>query len=355
MRKEALFAFIAAALLGVGALLFPPGAEARISLEKCTLCHGKSEFRKILVDGKIRDLFATADSLKGSVHEKKTCMDCHFDISEIPHRERPRRVTCTHCHYKGNAEGAPQSDASLAYFDSVHGKAIARGNVKAPLCQDCHGSHGILKAKNEGAAVSQKNVAETCGHCHIEIYAQYKTSIHGVAMAKGIKEAPSCTGCHGEHMIYSPKDPKSTVYATHVAAQCSTCHGSISIMGKFGIETEQVATYKESFHGVANQFGSRTVANCASCHGTHEIRPAADPLSTVNPANVPKTCGKCHPGANPNFAVGKMHIDSKKKEAGIVYYVASFFKYLTIGTMLVLIVHIFLDMYGRSKRLRGEK
>ena len=262
-------------------------------------------------------------------------------------------MICTH-RYKGRGGSAPV-DASLAYIDSVHGKAIARGNVKAPLCQDCHGSHSIQKAKNEGAAVSQKNVAETCGRCHIEIYAQYKTSIHGVAVAKGIKEAPSCTGCHGEHTIYGHLDPKSTVYATHVADQCSKCHASISIMSKFGIETEQVATYKGSFHGVASQFGSRTVANCASCHGMHQIRPAADPLSSVHPANVPGTCGKCHPGANPNFAVGKMHIDAKKKEAGIVYYVAAFFKYLTIGTMLVLIAHIFLDMYGRSKRLRGEK
>jgi DnaJ-class molecular chaperone len=354
MRGKVLCAVIVV-LLGMCAPGVQPRAEAAISLEKCTLCHGKTEFRKILVDGKIRELFVTADSLKGSVHEKKNCVDCHFDIGEIPHRERPRRVACTHCHYKGNAEGAPQSDAYLAYFDSVHGKAIARGNVKAPLCQDCHGSHSILKAKNEESAVSQKKVAETCGHCHIEIYAQYKTSIHGVAVAKGIKEAPSCTGCHGEHKIYGRLDPKSTVYATHVAEQCSTCHGSVSIMSKFGIETEQVETYKESFHGVASQFGSRTVANCSSCHGTHEIRPAEDPLSSVNPKNVPKTCGKCHPGANPNFAVGKMHIDARKKEAGVVYYVASFFKYLTIGTMLALIVHILLDMYGRTKRLRGEK
>ncbi|MBI5342663.1 MAG: hypothetical protein HZB63_05020 [Deltaproteobacteria bacterium] len=86
MRRTSLFAVIAAALLGMSALLFPPPAEARISLEKCTLCHGKTEFRKILVDGKIRELFVTADSLKGSVHEKKTCVDCHFDVSEIPHR-----------------------------------------------------------------------------------------------------------------------------------------------------------------------------------------------------------------------------------------------------------------------------
>ncbi|MBK5094795.1 MAG: hypothetical protein JJE32_03860 [Deltaproteobacteria bacterium] len=349
--------FLAAGIfiaLGVVAQGFWTPADAKVSLEKCTICHGKPEFRKILVDGKIRDLFATEDSLKGSVHEKKTCVDCHFDVSEIPHRQRPKRVTCTHCHYKGNAEGAPQSDAYLEYFGSVHGKAIAKGNTKAPLCQDCHGSHAIFKVKDPGSHVSRLSVAETCGRCHIEIYAQYKTSIHGVALARGITEAPACTGCHGEHKIYDHKDPKSSVYATHVAEQCSTCHASVLIMSKFGIEAEQVATYQNSFHGVASGFGSRTVANCASCHGIHDIRPPEDPLSMVNPKNVPTTCGKCHPGANPNFALGKMHVDSHSKESGIIYYTALFFKYLTIGTMLALIAHIFLDMYGRTRRLRGE-
>lgn len=333
----------------------PSTAHARLSLEKCTLCHGKPEYRKLLVDGQIRDMFATADSLKGSVHEKKTCVDCHFDVSEIPHRQRPKRVACTHCHYKGNTEGAPQSDAYLDYFGSVHGKAIANGNVKAPLCQDCHGSHNILKAKDPASSVSPRNVAETCGRCHIKIYAKYKTSIHGVALSKGILDAPSCTGCHGEHKIYSPKNPKSTVYPTHVAAQCSKCHGSVTIMSKYGIKVQQVATYRNSFHGVASRFGSRTVANCASCHGVHNIRPPEDPLSTVNPKNIPATCGKCHPGANANFAEGKIHVDPHKKDAGIIYYTALFFKYLTIFTMLALIVHIFLDMYGRTRRLRGDR
>ncbi len=353
MRKSA---FAAVFLLGF-ALLAVPGRDARasISMEKCTLCHGKPEFRKLLVHGAIRDVFVTGDSLKGSVHEKKVCTDCHFDVSEIPHRERPKRVTCTHCHFKGNKEGAPQSDNVLAYFESVHGKAIAAGNAKAPLCQDCHGDHQIFKAGNPESTVSRFKVAETCGRCHMEFYAKYKTSIHGIALEEGVAEAPSCTGCHGEHRIYAHTDPKSTVFPTHVSEQCSKCHASITIMSKFGIEAEQVATYNESFHGVASKFGSRTVANCASCHGVHDIRPPEDPFSMVHPRNIPETCGKCHPGASANFAKGKIHVDAKKKESGIIYWTATFFKYLTIGTMLALIVHIFLDMYGRTRRLRGEQ
>ena len=82
MRKSVLAAF--AFLLGAGLLTGPAReAGAAISLEKCTLCHGKPEFRKLLVGGQIQELFVTADTLKGSVHEKKTCADCHFDVAEI--------------------------------------------------------------------------------------------------------------------------------------------------------------------------------------------------------------------------------------------------------------------------------
>ena len=171
--------FVLGVVVFLGGVFLPVLAQdagAAISLEKCTLCHGKPDFRKLLIGGAIRDLFVTGDSLKGSVHEKKVCTDCHFDVNEIPHREAPQRVTCTHCHFKGNKEGAPQSDNVLAYFDSAHGKAIAAGNTKAPLCQDCHGSHQILKVKNPESTVSRFKVAETCGRCHMEIYAKYKTS-----------------------------------------------------------------------------------------------------------------------------------------------------------------------------------
>ncbi len=337
------------------ALCYRETAVAKISLEKCTICHGKSEFRKVLVDGKVRNLYVTQHALRGSVHEKKTCADCHIDVREIPHRVRPKKVTCTHCHYRGNPEGAPQSDAYLEYFKSIHGQKLAQGNEKAPLCQDCHGTHDIQHTKVPGSHVAKENVAETCGKCHIKIYAEFAMSIHGVKVAEGIKDAPSCPDCHGEHNIYQHEDPKSTVYATHVPVQCSKCHASVAVMSKYGIDAEPVTTYKESFHGVASKFGAKTVANCASCHGTHDIRPPEDPLSTVNPRNVPKTCGKCHPGANANFAAGKMHIDASKREAGIVYYVAAFFKYLTIMTMLALIVHIFLDLYGRTRKLKEGK
>jgi hypothetical protein len=104
----------------------------------------------------------------------------------------------------------------------------------------------------------------------------------------------------------------------------STCHWchvmeresfeNEKIAKEYGFAAARLATFTGSYHGAASRFGDATVANCASCHGSHGIRPSSDPKSSINPANLTRTCGKCHPGASANFAVGKMHVDAKKKE-----------------------------------------
>ncbi len=342
-------------LILVPLLLLSSSAEARV--QKCLICHGKPDFKKVDTSGRVKHLYVDEDVIKRSVHAKKTCTGCHFDAIEIPHREAPQRVHCVRCHYRGNPEGAPQSDKYLEYNESVHGKQVAKGtNKKAPLCQDCHGDHEIRHTKDPLAQTAHLNVARTCGKCHIEIYAVYMNSIHGRSTyEKKNPDTPDCTGCHGEHSILSPKDLESTVYPIGVVKTCSHCHAEIGIVGKYGIEVEQVATYEDSFHGIGLKYGLKTAASCASCHGTHNILPHDDPRSSVYIENIPRTCGKCHPGANINYARGKIHIDPSKRSAGIVFYVAFLFKWLTILVILGLITHIGLDLYRRSSQWRELK
>jgi len=52
------------------------------------------------------------------------------------------------------------------------------------------------------------------------------------------------------------------------------------------------------------------VANCASCHGVHNILPSTDLRSTINRSNLVATCGQCHPGVTEEFALGKVHVDA---------------------------------------------
>jgi len=196
-----------------------------------------------------------------------------------------------------------------------------------------------------------------CGRCHEKPLAEYKKSIHGTYTTKGDVNPPICTDCHTEHGIKRTADPTSTIYATNIVNMCVKCHGNYSIMQKYGKKTEEVETYYESFHGVATKFGEKHIAHCASCHGYHEIRSKDDPYSTINIKNLPNTCGqpKCHPGATANFAKGKVHVNPKSRESGIIFWVAFGFKWLTITVLVVLFAHIILDFLRKMQEKKKHR
>lgn len=342
--------FVTLLALGLQGVL--PGMVAG-QVSGCDVCHAKPGFKKVLKSGRTQSLFVDRGSLDASVHAGKRCIDCHVDVVEIPHKTPPQHVNCTQCHYKGNTVGAPQSDLYQEYKESVHGQAVAAGDPKAPTCQGCHGTHDIHITAESDSRVARVHIPDTCGRCHLEIYAEYRSSIHGSQAERGNPDVPVCTDCHNEHGIRSHEDPASTTFVSNVSATCSECHAAEGIVGKYGIQAGQVESYDESFHGVANQFGMRTVANCASCHGVHDIRSPEDPASTVHLANIPQTCGKCHEGANANYARGKIHVRPKDPASGIIYYVSMFFKWLTILTVCGLVTHILLDLFRQIRERRS--
>jgi hypothetical protein len=328
-------------------LLSPGGAEA---LAKCLICHGKATLSKRLPSGRVVSLFVDEKHLKESVHAARACTDCHSDITAIPHKGEVRRVSCVRCHFKGNPVGAPQTDIYVEYAQSVHGVAAASGDTRAPVCQDCHGTHNIRSPKDSASQMNKAHIPETCGRCHLAVFGDYRESVHWKAFASGKRDSAVCTDCHGEHTIRTHDNPESSTYVSRVPETCSRCHASVAVVGKYGIRTEQVATYGRSFHGIAIKYGGKTVANCASCHGVHDIRPSDDPKSAVYIENIPRTCGKCHTGANANYAKGRIHVDPTKKEAGPVYWVSLFFKWLTISVMVGLTAHIGMDLFRRLRR-----
>jgi cytochrome b subunit of formate dehydrogenase len=195
------------------------------------------------------------------------------------------------------------------------------------------------------------NVPETCGKCHENVLKTYERSIHGKAALEGKLEAPVCTDCHGEHQIKSHLDPTSTVYATALAEKtCAHCHAAEKIITKFHLPADSVQTYLKSYHGLAGRFGDVTVANCASCHGAHDILPSNDPQSSVHKDNLPQTCGKCHPGVTEQLAKGTVHVTPTSSENDIVYYVSRF--YIALITIVIggMLLHNALDFWAKLRR-----
>ena len=54
------------------------------------------------------------------------------------------------------------------YLESFHGRKLKLGHTGAPSCAKCHGSHGILSARDPKSPVNVANKKATCGQpkCH---------------------------------------------------------------------------------------------------------------------------------------------------------------------------------------------
>ncbi len=325
-------------------------------IRKCIICHQKPDLVKELPSGIPVSVTVDRKELRESVHGNLKCQDCHTDVTVIPHKDIViGKVNCSRCHFNGNNMGIPDSPMYDQFWNSIHGQKAKAGDPKAPHCQDCHGGHNVQPPANPDSHVNKANIPHTCGKCHEKVLDKYSDSVHGKAiLEKGILNVPVCTDCHGKHDVYSSDMSVSHTNVQNVPDTCMACHEDYALMKKFNLSTDQAETYTQSFHGVALQYGEERVANCASCHGTHEIRAQDDPKSSINPANIPHTCGKCHKGANENFAKGKIHLNYHKKEAGLAYYVANFFIWLTSLTMVALFIHILLDLLRKLKERRDH-
>jgi formate dehydrogenase gamma subunit len=253
-----------------------------------------------------------------------TCLDCHTkngDMTTILPASDPNSTinratiaeTCGKCHGdKSVMRGSGISDRPfLSYRESVHAKAIARGNTSAAVCTDCHNSHDIQPASNSLSSIAKVNIPATCGKCHRTEANEFMQSIHGQAVSRGVSRAPVCTDCHGIHNIKMPFDQTTASATTAIATDsCAKCHEGVMLTQEFGVASGRVSSYKDSYHGLASQLGSKVVANCASCHGVHNILPSSDPRSMISANNLPQTCGQCHVGAGANFTNGKIHLTS---------------------------------------------
>ncbi len=290
---------------------------------------------------KITSASGPQDRAKLKMEQEKLCLSCHLQDAEVI------------------ARMGPKAGFIAAYQGSVHGSALEKGNGAAANCVDCHGSHTVQRGSDPRAALQHSRLQNVCAKCHGAIAKEYEASVHGAALAKGVAKAPVCTDCHGEHTIYKAQDPRSPVASKNVSAQvCTPCHGSVALSMKYGLPKDRSSSFADSYHGLAIRGGSVAAANCASCHGAHNILPSSDPLSTVAKQNLAVTCGKCHPGANARFGIGAVHVVGDAKSEPILYWIATIYIGMILGTIGGMLAHNALDFVKKSKRhlliRRGE-
>jgi len=290
----------------------------------CLTCHEQA----ITADGKPR----TSVELK--LAQARLCESCHVKKAEV-------------------VDASLRGAKFVSSFNlSVHGAALADGNAASATCIDCHGAHAMNKAAVAGARVNRLRIPGTCAACHEKQAKEFATSVHAAALAKGNLDAPVCTDCHGEHDIKKHTDPSSPVHNTNLAQQvCAECHASVRLTSKYGLRSDSFKTFTDSYHGLADRGGSVEVVNCASCHGVHAIKSQNDPTSSVYKGNLAKTCGECHRGANTRFSIGAVHASSTRKDTSpLLYWIATIYVGLIIAVVGGMALHNLLDFLKKTRR-----
>ena len=333
------------------------GASLHGSL-KCTDCHTKikgyphpDRVTLARCDGCHTD---EAAGLVGSVHESRAehpCKSCHGDAHVIFPKADPKSAvyplnipkTCGSCH--GDAAMAKKrglSNVYPLYLDSIHGFALSEGGLLvAANCQSCHGSHHVLSHKDPASPTYKTNIPKTCGTCHAGITANYEGGVHGKAVAAGHLNAPVCSDCHTAHAI---EEPTAAAFRSQSTPICGNCH------------EDKFTTYRDTFHSQLSSLGGYVeTARCWDCHGAHEMLPASDPRSPVNKANLVKTCGRCHAGANLSFVQYQPHANARNRKLNpALYFIQLFMNLLLAGTLTFFVIHTVLWLirarYDQIKR-----
>lgn len=321
----------------------------------CKRCHGPRPSR---VPPEYR---GRSDSIHQRVRSRDTarvptCKYCHGTHDILPPESPESRVnrvnirkTCGECHAQPNTfrgQAAPQT--AVEFDRSIHGRPQGEPGVVAATCTDCHRPHHPSEPASTHP-IRKRDIPAICGACHKRIYAEYRTTIHGRELAKGNQDVPACTDCHGEHNIRAPQEQLSSVNPRHIVQTCTKCHDNKQLQRRYGLPADRTGTYRRSYHGISNRFGDIRAANCATCHTAHHILPSSDPDSSVNPANLKRTCGKpgCHKGVSDRFRLGPVHLAATADSESLVYWVGVFYKLLIVALVAFFCLSILLDVSKR--------
>jgi cytochrome b subunit of formate dehydrogenase/nitrate/TMAO reductase-like tetraheme cytochrome c subunit len=196
-------------------------------------------------------------------------------------------------------------------------------------CLGCHGVPGFTMRRADGSARSLFTSEE-----------QFAASAHGKTLR--------CVDCHTSitdlpHKAVSKTPAEWNSVRLGIDKNCVTCHA------------DAAKGYLETYHGAVITLGFVNGATCADCHGSHGVLRAGDPASTVNPANLLKTCRTCHRDATPGFATYQPHATTDDFARYPYTWIASKFVNVAVGGVLLFFwAHSALWFYREYRERRAQ-
>ncbi|MCP5102988.1 MAG: hypothetical protein GY950_06405 [bacterium] len=252
---------------------------------------------------------------------RKVCGVCHQDIlqdfNDSVHWDIPKskRLTCTSCHaphFKHERKKFSDKTWRLHlirtcnkchenevtnYMSSHHYQKIKEGNMKAPICSDCHSKHKVLSPRNADSKVSVANLDTVCSTCHMG----YEQSIH-TPKAHNDQRLKFCVACHTGHMT-DMTIAESVVFKKSIGNICLTCHGE-----ELGVELG--TAHKDIHVKQIDLIKKGESPNCGNCHEYHYKAPKHKEFTSIK-----RACGDCHPKEQKEYENSAHNISRVKGHA----------------------------------------
>jgi len=315
---------------GAKKVMAAPAAAAGAAMD-CSTCHSGPKFKQ---------------HFSQTPHGALSCTVCHQGITDFTRhmqkKEKPQLVSCAVCH----------KDIERQYAGSFHAKVA---NISCLQCHtDIHPESAVSGKKGKVAGV------QTCLRCHSD-QDKYLKKGHTAKVLAGNEDAPSCADCHGVHntRVFAATAQGVAEKRAYYTGLCVSCHREGGVAGRYGIFPMAVTSYGETYHGKVMKLGyPDRVAGCADCHTGHNILPAGDPASVLNPDQLVKTCGKCHQGFHKRFVSYVPHpVPDDPKRFFSLYLTKIFMIALLVGVFGFFWLHSLLwwrKVYAEKSCLRRQ-
>jgi len=311
-------------LLALAMVICLPQMLYAVDAENCLMCHRFRGLARVDKEGDYRLFYVDESLFSQGPHARVTCRGCHADIEKIPHDDAQPVDCLRSCHIE-------EPTREIIFTHAKVRKGI-EDSVHAPKPDD-------------GAAVSNPDDYPRCKDCHdiplfrpVSIFKQVRAGVSERAINR-------CTQCHSDEnfvrYFYSHVTTRlhKARDSREVVTMCASCHADPAFARRHNLP-DVVASYKETYHGKAVQFGSALAPDCLDCHASqdsvHEMRAATDPRSSIHPENRPATCNAqdCHKSASPALASFDVHANRNAKTHPLEFGVGVFFVIATLGILL---------------------
>ncbi len=190
--------------------------------------------------------------------QARACIECHEEIVDLLKGDKhiADDFHCVVCHGQSKAhlemeqEGTLPDRARRRWDQQKNGFQWRMKKASLEIARFCASCHGRKPAKGEKIKTIN--------------WMEYLKTEHGRAVARGNRDAPTCTDCHYAHGVGSEPLTDKTI-----VQRCSVCHADKEMMKRAGLDPDVVKDFRADAHADMDSTPPEKKSSCIRCHPPH--------------------------------------------------------------------------------------